>query len=827
MQRTSPFHYKLLFAVDLNKSRFSGQTVIAVGQKKPASQIALDSQGLSIKSVEVRQGKKIIPVRFTTGDRELILTFTDPLPKGSYQIHVSFAGALADNLTGFYRSGYIDKMGNKKFMATSQFEAQEAKRAFPCFDRPDLKATFDVRFIIDAKLEAVSNTLPVGTKRLPDGKKEVTFKTTPKMSTYLLYLGVGEFEFWKERRNKTLIRVVTTPGKSEYGRFAGEFADKCLRFFEDYFNYKYPLEKLDLIAVPDFAAGAMENWGAITFRENVLLYYPGKSSVHTKQFIAQVVAHEVAHMWFGNLVTMKWWEDLWLNESFATFMANKAVDHFFPEWDVWTEYLTDTVFRGMALDGLKSSHPIQVVLKSAEEIDEIFDEISYDKGGSILRMLEGYLGSEKFKRGLQQYIVMFAYGNAEGKDLWEMLEAVSQAGVNTLMAKFITQVGFPQVNVSLRAGKIRVAQSRFLFDSVAREEKTLWNIPLVIQGANDSLRRSLFTKKESAIKADHEGMILVNSGYTGFYICFYEEQLLKRLGKNISLLSPRDKMGIVHDLFALLFSQKYTLKTVLLFIEKYFSNETDAHVQAYLIGKLAGVYRLTLSEKSKTLLIKYSRQVLKRLGRAPGNNEAPIETLLRNSALAALVKLDERETTAYLLDLFRRFQKGEKALPADLRLVTFSGAVWADNTNYQRIMKLYQKSEVQEEKIKYLVALAHAKNTSSLKDLLMYALSDEVRFSHILSVVHTLSQNPYAKELVLEWLFKIWDTLRKKTGGHANTLLRRILKSVIPDCGIGREKEVAIFLKTHPVAALKKTYSQVVEELWINSRFINDFRKDR
>lgn len=816
-----PEAYFLSYSVFTERCTFDAVERLVFYTDSAIPSLELDCLGLEIISCEVVIGKEKKSAKFIQDDKaeKLTITFPQTLPKGINQIILKFRGVLTDNLAGFYRSRYTHE-GQEKYMATTQFEAAEAKRAFPCFDNPSMKAVFHVTFTIDQKLSGISNMLPKSEKIIPGGKKRIEFFPTPKMSTYLLYLGVGQFEMIEDNHRQVLVRVITPPGKSQHGKFALEVAKKCLDFFEDYFKYPYPLPKLDLIAVPDFAAGAMENWGAITFRENSLLYYAGKSSIQTKKRIAEVVAHEIAHMWFGNLVTMKWWDDLWLNESFATFMAYKAVDHFFPEWHIWEEYITDTVFGGMALDSLKSSHPIQVKINTTEEIDEIFDEISYDKGGSILRMLYGYLGGDLFREGLRYYIKKFAYGNTKGNDLWESLEKVSKVPVTNLMSKFIRQIGFPMVTVKKKEKSIVLSQSRFLFESAKKDEIQLWDIPLVTADATDRVERVMMTDKDQTVDLESvDDWSYVNKNYDGFFITDYDDVSLAKFGENIKSLNTSDRLGLLHDLFALVLSGKKDVDLVLNYILTYFSKLTDPTMVTYIIHKVLGLYLLVENSNAKKLVLEFSKQVIVRIGYEPQKNEDPRITALRNSALFALSFFDEKKTINFFNKKFIDYLAKDSSLHADLHGLTFSAIAWANKKNYTKILELYEKNEVQEEKNRLLMALANVKDELLVRKTLEYSLTPRVRFSNLLYVVFAAARNPYGKKASFDWLIKNWGELQKRTGGHANTLLRRIVKSIIPEC-VGFEKEAEAFLKNNKVKGLERSYEQANEELRINSRFV-------
>ena len=350
----SKINYDLIFEPFFSNFTFNGTEIISFTLSKPIKTLKLNSAELKINKCYIVKNGKTIHTKYNIDEKKEELNITpEKIINGKVKLCIEFTGTLNDRLLGFYRSQYKDKSGKRKYLATTQFEAADARRAFPCWDEPAVKATFDVSLIIDKTLSAISN-MPQKTKKKFGAKTLVEFERTPVMSTYLLYLGVGEFEFLETKLRNIKIRVVTTRGKKSKAKLSLELTKKFLAEYEKYFGIKYPLPKLDMLAIPDFAAGAMENWGAITFRETILLYDPKTSSTRTKQYIAEVISHEIAHQWFGNLVTMKWWNDLWLNESFATFMATKIVDRFYPEWDYWDQFLDDAMNTAMSLDALNS-----------------------------------------------------------------------------------------------------------------------------------------------------------------------------------------------------------------------------------------------------------------------------------------------------------------------------------------------------------------------------------------------------------------------------------------------------------------------------------------
>ena len=426
MDHVNPVHYKIHLEPDLSKFIFSGNTQIHVDAIEPVDEIKLNILELAIWRCKVKMGEAPMECSFFVDPKKELLKISLP-EKGSGKImlEIEYMGEINNQMAGFYRSRYVAD-GQEKYAAVTQFEESDARRAFPCFDHPFKKATFDVEMIVDEDLVAISNGPIKEEKNLGDGRKLVRFHEMPKMSTYLLFFGVGEFEFIEDPGD-VLIRVATMPGMSRYGRFGMEFGRKCLRFSEDYYGVPYPIPKLDLIAIADFAAGAMENWGAITFRENLLLLFPDSTSKAGEERICEVIAHEIAHQWFGNLVTPSDWKYLWLNESFATYFGYGVVNEYYPEWDIWDQFLNGQTKTALDRDALHETFPIEIPGGEHVVISVSTAPIIYNKGGSILRQVEGYVGADHFKNGLRRYLKKHEYGCASSHHLWEALEEVSES----------------------------------------------------------------------------------------------------------------------------------------------------------------------------------------------------------------------------------------------------------------------------------------------------------------------------------------------------------------------------------------------------------------
>ncbi len=837
MMTIKPKNYDLTFEPDFKKFTFKGQEILTFEVVMPTKKIELDAAELKIKkcnlysssewnksrnSRQARTLNRIPSFKSDEKSEKLVINLSNVLKPGKYKLIIYFEGILNDKLAGFYRSKYIDS-GKEKYLATTQFEAADAKRAFPCIDHPAYKATFDVTFIIDKHLTVVSNTVPLLKPYFPTapvGKRMVKFERTPLMSTYLLYLGVGEFEFIEDKYKDVQLRVVTTSGKSKYGKFALECTKKFLKYYEEYFDYPYPLKKLDLLAIPDFASGAMENWGAITFRENALLVYPGLSSKATLQRVAEVVAHELVHQWFGNLVTMKWWDDLWLNESFATYLAYKAMDHFWPEWKVWTDYLSQAVFGAMSLDAMKSTRSISSKILDVHEIDENFDEIAYEKGGSVLRMIDEYLGHDSFRDGLRRYIKKFTYKNAEAKDLWRSLDNATAKPITKIMQTYTMQKGFPLVKAQLRKTKLQLSQKRFLY--LDAKDSSLWVVPLVIANQKKDQRR-LLDKEIESVSWIEQNYAYINKNYGSFFLSSYDEELLRQLGKNIKDLNELETIGLIHDLFSLVISNQFNLDHYIHFVDTYFKDEKRVEVLQYLMGKLNGIYFLLKDEKLKKSAIYFAAKSLKMTGFVPKKNEDVNITFLRNAALSTLNSFDNNEVRKFIENQFKQFIKNGKLHP-DLRAVVFLGIVWIDGTNYKKIKELYEKSQIQEEKAKYLMAMGNSKSKEMIQNSLDYGLTNKVRFADLFYLIVSTSRNIFGTETSYDWLIKNWQELKKRTGGHSTVLLRRLLKMIIPIGAINKVNNAVAFLNKNKIIGLEKTYNQIIEELQINSKFIRKYK---
>lgn len=586
---------------------------------KPTKEIVLNAIDLKIGTTKVSvdhtkstQGWESTNVTYDEGAQRATITFDQEIPVSKKAaVVISFEGIMNNDMAGFYRSKYkpvvtpadsVPRDDEWHYMFSTQFESCDARRAFPCFDEPNLKASFDFEIEIPNDQVALSNMPVKETKSTKEGWQMVSFETTPIMSTYLLAWAVGDFEYveaFTDRRynGKQLpVRVYTTRGLKEQGRYALEHAPKTIDYFSEIFDIDYPLPKSDLLAVHEFTHGAMENWGLVTYRTTRVLFDEKTASARLKNDIAYVVAHELAHQWFGNLVTMDWWDELWLNEGFATWVGWLAVDHIHPEWQVWAQFVNEGFEGAFKLDGIRSSHPIHVPVRDALDVNQIFDAISYLKGCSSIRMLANHLGVKTFLKGVSNYLKAHAYGNAKTKALWDALSEASGQNVNEIMGPWITKIGHPVVTVAEEPDQISLKQTRFLStgDVKPEEDTTTWWLPLNLEGkkGQQGIAPISMTTKEETIRDVDTEFYKVNSGATGFYRVNYPPARLDKLSTQLDRLSIEDRIAIIGFANEMAFSGHGTTAGLLSFLRG-FTNETHSLVWTQVadaIGSVVSVF---------------------------------------------------------------------------------------------------------------------------------------------------------------------------------------------------------------------------------------------
>lgn len=815
--------YEITLKPDLEAFVFEGHETIHLTITKAVKNITLHSKDLEITSVEYIGPKKEFwagKISYNTKAETVTVSFPKTIPIGKGKLRLVFRGVLGDTLRGYYRSKYsVD--GKTKYLAVTQFEATDARRAFPCFDEPAHKAIFDVTMIVPDHHEAISNTLPVDIREHSAGFKAVRFAPTPKMSTYLLAFISGEFEkIEKKTKDGVLVRIFTTKGKIHQGKFPLDVAVKTLEFFTEYFNIAYPLPVLDMIAIPDFAAGAMENWGAVTYRETQFLVDEVESSASTKQWAAITVAHELAHQWFGNLVTMEWWTHLWLNEGFASYIEYLAVDHIFPEWNMWTQFAYLDFGSALDKDSLADTHPIEVEVHHPDEIGEIFDGISYHKGASVIRMLAAYLGEDDFRKGLQKYLKRHAYANAATNHLWQAFEEVSKKPVRKIMAQWTKQTGFPLISVDKQGKQLRISQTRFFANPKAKPDtKTAWPVPLSI---NPREPRKLIVKKEQRFTYDHDVLPNVNPELTSFCRVVYPSEMWRQLAEQVRTkeLSTLDRLGVVTNALALAGAGKLDTKFLLELISSY-EHETDYTVWVEVLSALGTVYTLSHGTPHAKKIEKVGSALLKKIGMELGFKPKPGEAhttgMLRAIIMQSFASYGDSETRARAFEMFGKAQKKLASVPADLRSPAYNiAARYGGKKTYDVLMQWYIRERSAEEKGRLGRALAVPRDPALLTKTLEFSISKHVRIQDITRFTDGVGRNPIGGPLLWAFLKENWGLIieRYGQGGH---MLSRIVEGLSGNANLTVAKDIRNFFKKNPAPGAERTIKQVLEQIEINA----------
>ncbi len=751
---------------DLVRFVFEGEETIDIRIRRPTKEIRLNSKDLTIEAAGiVSKGKTYLPRISFDRLRDVLTLRLSKMISGAAKVHLKFSGKNNDSMIGFYRSSYAVG-GEARYLLTTQMEPIGARSVFPCFDEPEKKARFDLRFIVDRKYDAISNMPIKRAKDLAGDKKLVVFYETPRMSCYLLYIGVGNFEFRAKKAGKTLLRLAAVPGRANLANLALGFASKLLKFYQGYFGVDYPLPKLDMIAVPDFAAGAMENWGAMAFREVALLGDEKKSSLQYKQTVAVIVAHEMAHQWFGDLVTMKWWDDLWLNESFASLMECNAPDALFPEWHMRDQQLVGRMSTAMSTDQLRSTRSINAHVRNPAEIEQMFDPgISYSKGSAILYMLEDYVGEGAFRAGLHSYLKSKSYANATKEDLWKAIGAAARKeGIlktEEIAKEWIERPGYPIIEVSEAGDWLRLAQDRFTLSSTIKGSLA-WRIPVHYKAQGEPDRRMLMLGKTAKIRIGGAKWIKLNYSQAGFYRVKYPKAMLGRLGAAIrsGRIRNRDAWGIVSDLFVLARSGREPVADYLDFVSEY-CPAYDPLLNVSVLGQLQWLHAMTsgrLKERVAKTVSEYGNVLLGKLTWSRRPRDGTLEIILRSACISALGLVGDVAVVNRCAGMFFAYLKSGSRIDSDLRSSVYRVVAFNKAGAYAAFRALYEKEQVPEEKRRLLVALGTV-GAANLKSALGFSLSGAVKLQDSFVIPAVESELPGTQGALWKWVKGNWRIL--------------------------------------------------------------------
>ena len=829
--KIKPNNYNLSLTPDFNSMTFSGKVIIELSIFEPTNQITMNAIELDLINSSISTDSGILSsnnFEYNEEKEQVTISFENTINESNAVLSVEFTGVLNDRLHGFYRSSYEDENGNQKIMACTQFEPTDARRAFPCWDEPEIKSTFEIMLSVPKEMEAISN-MPITKEEASDNNyKKVYFDKTPIMSTYLLAFIIGDLDKCSTiAENNVEINIWATKHNVIHGEFELQVAKDLLKYYNEYFQIDYPLPKLDHLAIPDFAAGAMENWGAITYREVALLFDEKNSAPATKQRIAEIVAHEMAHMWFGDLVTMKWWNDLWLNESFAYWMATKAIDHLFPEWNMWTQFIYTDYNSGLSLDGLENSHPIVQAVNNPSEINQLFDAISYSKGASIIRMLETYVGEDKFRDGLRQYMQLYKYSNAEGNNLWECIQEASETEIIPMMESWTKQTGYPVINITWESdSRLSLNQERFLYSNKTNLPDT-WLVPIsIVSGKNmDKVDSFILDSNSTTIDAaadTNNGFMKVNYDTAGFYRVNYPKEHWKNLSEliNKQLLKPTDRLSIQSDAYALAKARKISA-TVFLELIKSYNNEKDFGVWSDLTNNMRSIDLLLrkteLGKIYKNMCVETLKPIGEKLGWEVSPNEGHLESLLRTSILSSLGSFGDGDTINKSLELLEQFFSGKISLAPELRSIVYNlSAQTGDKSIYNLILDRARKEQLQEEKLRLYASLCRVENDELFNKTLQLSISDEIRTQDTVSLLSLMSVNRNnGAEATWDFIKSNWALLDERygSGGFAMMRLVGITGNLLTKSDYDN---VQGFFNDHPIESAYRTLQQSLERIDAN-----------
>jgi aminopeptidase N len=816
-----PEHYVLDLVPNKKNMTFTG-TVKLTGKKTgpPSRRITLHQKALKIHSATVvhmtKKGQKDIHVdriNLQKSFDEVRLHTSDALIAGNYEITVSFSGTITRAMNGVYPCFFKHDGKNKQLIAT-QFESHHAREVFPCIDEPAAKATFDLTLTTPKDEVVISNTPVLSVKK--DGSNTITtFEQTPIMSTYLLAFVFGDMKYLESKTKRgVVVRTYATPDNVEYTAFALDVAVKCLDYYSEYFDIDYPLAKCDMIALPDFASGAMENWGCITYREQALLVDPKNTSLPTKQYVAMVVAHELTHQWFGNLVTMEWWTDLWLNEGFATWFEYLAVDHLFPEWEMWTQFAVDEQQQALKLDALKHTHPIEVPVRHPDEIRTIFDAISYSKGASVIHMLYHYLGAKDFQKGLQNYLKDHSYKNTQTKDLWKSLEQASSKPVSTFMDAWTSQSGYPLVQVSQKNSTLKIRQSRFfMHQSDKVSDRTLWPIPLLSQ--SDDLPDALNTK-ESSLSIKNPQDIRLNVGGSGFYRTIYDSHILENIAKKIAdnALDPLDRLSVLADFTEASKASCMPATDVMDFLKNYNQESNNAvwDVIAGLLGSIRAVMNdESIREGMKPYVRKLVDKELQRLGWEPKTKETYFDSLLRPTILSLAAVSDHESVVNHCIELFEGISTKNNTISPDIRgLVYVTAARRGGKAEFKKLLEMHNASTSSEERLNLCSALCSFEQPDLYNKALQLITTDAVRLQDVAYWLVYSFSNRFSRADTWTWMKENWQWLEKNIGDDLS-FYRMPIFAARSSSDSAFLKEYKSFFSTVLSPAFERSYNQGIE----------------
>ena len=809
-QTVIPTHYAISIAPDLVNETFTGDETIDVTVKQPVSSITLDAIGFSYHDVSITAGGKTqsANVHEDAPDETITLTPAEEIPAGAASIRIGFAAPLEKRLRGLY----VAHTPARKY-AVTQFESVDARRAFPSFDEPAMKATFDIALTVDKGDTAISNAPIVSDTPAGEGKHRIQFATTPRMSTYLVAMLVGDFQCVASTVDGTPLRVCTPPGEQQMGSWALESAQAVVHFYNNYFGIKYPFAKLDLISIPDFEAGAMENAGAITFRETALLVDPRTASIGQKKSVSATVAHEIAHQWFGDLVTMKWWDDIWLNEGFATFMAPKPLEAWHPEWNTRLDSVAGTV-TSLSLDSQRATRPIRTAAESRQEIDQLFDGIAYGKTASVLRMVENWLGPDAFRDGIRAYLKSYSWSNASGEDFWNTMTSTTKKPVDAVMRSFVDQPGAPLLHSSDVckdiARDVTVSQERLT--ERGKGVASTWSLPICPK----TMACAVVPQASAHLNVPGCGRPLyLDANGRGYFVTDYSDAERRDLFAHLADLNSAERIALRGNEAILVGLLRRDAGDYLALLDAMPRNDATV-VTRGIVGSLQGYDLQLVTDANRDVWQRAVRHLLS--GYEPVTWTAPAgesdEARAARSAILddlGLIGADP-QVIAGARELTNKFL----ADPASVDRTTSRAAVeiattFGDAALFDRFLSLYDTTPVPELKEEALFALTNFTDPALSARAIELGLSGKVRTQDVPGFFASLLNNfnPGVRQQAWTAVKAHWDELQKEVP----TAMGAFTGSIGSFCDPAAKKDIQDFFATHPAGGGSRNLQRSLERI--------------
>jgi len=836
-----PSAYTLYFDPRPEGKSFSGEETIDIRVHSATKKIVLNALGLRISEAKYKSAASStynkLSTHYSTKLQEVILEAKEPFAPGQYSVTLKFAGKLSDKLEGFFREKVTDAQGKTSWLCATQMEPVDARKMFPCFDEPAYKATFSISTSINADESAVSNSPII--KEVTDSKthrKVVTFEQTPKMSTYLIALAFGHIVPSETITSAGVpIRVWCVAGKEKMTKYSLAFAAKVMDYYTKYFNIPYCAKKLDLIAIPDFPNGAMENLGACMFREDLLLVDEKTISLDDKEQVALNVAHEMAHLWFGDLVTMQWWDDIWLNEAFAEWMSSKAVDLLEPKWQYRNQFTLERE-QAMLSDSLKATEPIHAEIKDPDQIDQAFDEITYEKGAAVLFMMEGFLGPDNFRDGIRKYLTAHELGNAAPEDLFTALSSISGQDVSKIMHTWVYLKGFPEVIVDSSKKETIVSQKRFAFlnDSSGADADSVWQIPLQVRSLEDSdtgsPHKRIFSVKTGDLGTSKKAPYLVNAKGEGYFRVLYSQKDLKEIMSRLSQMTVLERASVLSDQFYLALAGQVPVEQYL-DLTAYYKDESDPNVMAVICDQFSQM-DLMVADDARKQFAAFVRDRLalakKQYGWSSREDESALIKRQRAEVLLTLGTIAQDKDT---IDQARKFAQlyfahdDATAVETELyepmlKIVAYNG----NQQDYEKVEALWQRSKTPERKQSTLMALASFEDPALIERTLKMCLTSKIERQDAPLVMANIMEDRGGRGLAWEFFRKHIIHIALRFPDHL------MINLVMAMNALGTQQQldqVKAFFKKHPVPSQARGINKISEAIEIRVNFSrhNDLAK--